>query len=236
MAHIYDNEQQPYYDSGGFNNPRYNRYNGGFFFLIVIIFLLLFFWTDLPQLRNSLDHWLSGTPFFTILPVELSVTGNNTEIRYVTADNLNLREQPSERARASYLLPRGTKVALLGDSHRESDGDVWLKVKAESFVGMQVGWVRQLWLGRIHYIPATLPIRRSITTPVTEVRYITADSLNLRDAPSRAARASYSLPRGTKITLLGNTKQDFDGEVWFKVRVATFNGTHVGWVNQRYFE
>ncbi len=237
MAHmVYDNEQQSYYGSGRFNNP---RYNGGFFLLLVVILLLLFFWADLPGLRNSLEQWLSVNSNSAIFSVAVPITENNSEIRSVTADNLNLREQPSERARASYLLPRGTKVALLGNSHRESNGDVWLKVKADSFAGAQVGWVRQLWLGRIHYTPdtpATPLIRRSITRPVTEVRYITADSLNLRDAPSKAARASYSLPRGTKITLLGNTKQDFDGEVWFKVRVATFDGTHVGWVNQRYFE
>jgi uncharacterized protein YgiM (DUF1202 family) len=230
---IYDNEQPSYYDSGSLNNP---RYNGGFFLLLVVILLLLFFWTDLPRLRNNLDYWLSGNSNSAILPVKDSVTGNNTEIRYVTADNLNLREQPSELARATYQLPRGTKVALLGNSHQEPDGDVWLKVKAESFVGMQVGWVRQLWLGRNPYTAITPPLRRSIRRPTPEIRYITADNLDLRNEPSNGARASYSLPKGTKVTLLGNTEQDFDGEIWFQVQIATFDGTSIGWVNQRYFE
>lgn len=234
MAHlIYDNERPSDFDSGSFNN---SRYSGGFFLLLVIVMLLLFFWSDLPRLRNNIDHWLTGDPPTTILPVRDSVTGNNTEIRYVTADNLNLREQPSELARASDLLPRGTKVALLGDSYQESDGDVWLKVKAESPFGMQVGWVRRLWLGRNPSTAVTPPIRRPATRPVAEIRHITANNLDLRDEPNNSARARYSLPKGTRIVLLGNTEQDFDGEVWFKVRVATFNGTRVGWVNQRYFE
>lgn len=230
---IYDNDQQSYYDSGNHDNP---RHHGGFFLSLVIILLLLFFWADLPRLRNNLAYWLTGDTHSTIFPVKDSVTGNNTEIRYVTADNLNLREQPSELARASYQLPRGTKVVLLGDSHQESDGDVWLKVQAESFAGIQRGWVRQFWLGRNQYFAPPPPLRRAVTISASEIRYITVDTLDLRDEPSQTAQAIYFLPKGTKVTLSGNTHQDSDGEVWFKVRVATFNGTKVGWVNQRYFE
>jgi uncharacterized protein YgiM (DUF1202 family) len=234
MAHIlYDNEQQSYSNSVGLNNP---RYNGGSFLLLVVILLLLFFWADLPRLRNNLDHLLTGGSNSAILPVKDSAPGNPPEIRYVTADNLNLREQPSELARASYQLPRGTKVALLGNSHQEPDGDVWLKVRTESFVGLQVGWVRQLWLRRNAHTAVPPPVRRSITRPAPEIRYITANNLVLRDQPSNAARPSYALPKGTKVTLLGNTEQDFDGKVWFQVRVATLDGTRIGWINQRYFE
>ncbi len=232
MAHIlHGNEQQSYSDSVGINHP---RYSGGLFLLLVVI-LLLFFWADLPRLSNNIDHLLTGGSNSAILPVKDSAPGNHTEIRYVTADNLNLREQPSELARASDQLPRGTKVALLGNSHQEPDGDVWLKVKAESFLGLQVGWVRQLWLGRNPY-PAVPPVRRASTNPAPETRYITANNLNLRDQASKVARPSYSLPKGTKVILLGNTEQDFDGEVWFQVRVATLDGTRIGWINQRYFE
>jgi uncharacterized protein YgiM (DUF1202 family) len=230
---IYDNEQPAYYDSGGYNNP---RYNGGYVLLTIIILLILFFWGDLPRLRNNLAYWLTGNPNSTILPVEAAITRNNTDIRYVTADNLNLREEPSNLARSSYILPRGTKVALLGESHQESDGSVWLKVKAQSFAGTQVGWVRQLWLGRNQNTAITPPVKGSITVPITEIRYITADNLDLREEPGNLARASYFLPRGTKVTLLGNTHQDSDGDVWFKVRVETSDGRRVGWVSQQYFE
>jgi hypothetical protein len=54
-----------------------------------------------------------------------------------------MREQPGFYAQSSYILPRGTEVALLGESHQELDGNVWLKVRVETFEGPYVGWVNQ---------------------------------------------------------------------------------------------
>jgi hypothetical protein len=70
----------------------------------------------------------------------------NAQIRRVNADSLNLREQPGNDARASYILPRGANVELLGESHQELDGNVWLKVRVETLEGTYVGWVSQQYI------------------------------------------------------------------------------------------
>src|SRR6185503_8547715 len=110
MAIIYDTDQPAHYgnhyDSPGSYNP---RFNSSLALLVIVILLLMLFWGDLPWLRRNLNAVL-------IPPVQGSITRPLTDIRYVTADNLNLREEPSPAARASYLLRRGTKVALLGES------------------------------------------------------------------------------------------------------------------------
>jgi hypothetical protein len=85
-------------------------------------------------------------PNSRVMPVEGSIITPITEVRYVTADNLNMREQPGYNAQASYILPRGTNVALLGESHQELNGDVWLKVRVETFEGPYVGWVSQRYV------------------------------------------------------------------------------------------
>jgi len=57
-----------------------------------------------------------------------------------------MREQPGSGAQVGYILPRGTNVALLGESYQEFDGDVWLKVRVETFEGPYVGWVNQQYV------------------------------------------------------------------------------------------
>jgi Bacterial SH3 domain len=111
-----------------------------------VILLVLFFWTDLPRLLGNLDFWLRDNRNSTVQPVEGSRMPPITEIRRVAADGLNLREQPGNNAQASYILPRGTQVVLLGESHEETDGDVWLRVRVETFEGMRVGWVSQRYV------------------------------------------------------------------------------------------
>jgi hypothetical protein len=106
----------------------------------------LFFWTDLPRLRSNLGYWLRDNPNSMTIPVQGSAIGHMTETRYVTVDNLNMREKPGIDAPTSYSLPRGTRVALLGESHRGLDGGVWLKVKVETLEGMHVGWVSQQYV------------------------------------------------------------------------------------------
>jgi SH3 domain-containing protein len=145
MAHIiYDSDQHIYNDAGDYNNHRSTGYyspriNGGLAILVIVIVLILFFWVDLPRLRGNLNS--------VVIPeVENRVTRPNTDRRYVVADNLNLREEPINYARVNYILPRGTKVTLLGDSYQADDGGVWLKVSVETFEGIQVGWVSQRYI------------------------------------------------------------------------------------------
>jgi uncharacterized protein YgiM (DUF1202 family) len=145
MAHIiYDSEKQFHNDSRDHNSRRstdYNgpRFNGGLAILVIVIVLILLLWVDLPRLRSNLNTVI--TP-----EVENRVTRPNTDSRYVVADNLNMREEPINDARVNYILPRGTKVTLLGDSYQAIDGGVWLKVSVETFEGTQVGWVNQRYV------------------------------------------------------------------------------------------
>lgn len=150
MAHIiYDNDQPGHYNSAG----RYgSRSNGSYALLVIVILFVLFFWADLGGLRANLDSWLRDNsnsrvmPNSRGMPIEGSIRNPVTEIRYVTADNLNMREQPGSDTQSGYILPRGTKVALLGESHHERGGDVWLKVRVETFEGPYVGWVSQQYV------------------------------------------------------------------------------------------
>jgi Bacterial SH3 domain len=144
MAHIiYDNDQPGHYNSGGHYS---SRSNGSYALLAIVILLVLFFWADLGWLRSNLDSRLRGNPNSRVMPVERPIINSITEIRYVTADNLNMREQPANNAQASYILPRGTKVELLGESHQELNGAVWHKVRVQTFEGTSVGWVNQQYV------------------------------------------------------------------------------------------
>jgi hypothetical protein len=124
MAHIiYDNDQPGHYNSTGYHG---HRSNGSYALLAIVILFVLFFWADLGWLRADFDSRLRGNPNSSVMPnsrvmpVEGSIINPITGVRYVTADNLNMREQPGFYAQASYILPRGTKVALLGESHQNS--------------------------------------------------------------------------------------------------------------------
>jgi Bacterial SH3 domain len=151
MAHIiYDNDHRDHYDSAGYNR---SRFNGSYALIAIVILFVLFFWADLGWLRGNLDSWLRGNRNSTVQSrnstvqrVEGSRITSIAEIRHVTVDNLNLREQPGNDAQASYTLPRGTQVALLGESHHRLNGDVWLKVRVETFEGPYVGWVSQRYV------------------------------------------------------------------------------------------
>ncbi len=116
-----------------------NRFNGGLVvFIAIILLLLLLYGTDLSWFR------LNRTAAVT--PVEVSLTNPATSVRYVIPDSLNLRVEPNNYAPVSYVLPRGTRVVLLGDSHLERDGDPWVKVSVQTFEGPVVGWVNQQYI------------------------------------------------------------------------------------------
>jgi len=129
-----------------FDRLPWPRSNSSYALLTIVILFVLFFWADLGGLRANLGSMLSGNPNSRVMPVEGPIINPITGIRYVTADNLNMREQPGSDAQVGYILPRGTNVALLGESHQEFDGDVWLKVRVETFEGPYVGWVNQQYV------------------------------------------------------------------------------------------
>lgn len=70
--------------------------------------------------------------------------------------------------------------------------------------------------------------------PGGTIAYVTADNLNMRVAPGNYSQVTYILPQGTRVTLLGETYRELDGDMWVQVRIQTNEGLQVGWVNRRY--
>jgi hypothetical protein len=89
MAHIiYDNDQPGHYSSTGYHG---HRSNGSYALLAIVILFVLFFRADLGGMRANFGSWLRGNPNSIVMPVEGPIINPITEIRYVTADNLNMR-------------------------------------------------------------------------------------------------------------------------------------------------
>jgi hypothetical protein len=120
-----------------YNNPE--GYGGALLAILVIIFLIaLFLWNY--GYRPSYVN----TPVVTN-PVGV-VSRPFSNVSYVTADNLNLRVRPNYYSYGTYILPRGTRVDLLGESYTEPDGDTWLRVRVQTLYGWQYGWVNQRYI------------------------------------------------------------------------------------------
>ena len=118
MAHIiYDNDQPGHHNSTGYNS---NRSNGSYAVLAIVILFVLFFWADLGGLRANLGSRLRGNPNSRVTPVERPIINSITGIRYVTVDNLNMREQPASGAQAAIFCPEELTSRFLGNHTRNS--------------------------------------------------------------------------------------------------------------------
>lgn len=127
--------------SGYYDQPEYysNRHGGSLAILAVVAALLiLLLWNTLPS-RTDSSRSATG-------PMESSVSRDLTSIRQVSAYELNLRRGPDDRSEVSYILPRGTKVTLLGETHTDPTGNVWLRVIVETRQGKQIGWVDERYV------------------------------------------------------------------------------------------
>jgi uncharacterized protein YgiM (DUF1202 family) len=145
MARIIEYDERDY-GSG-------SRFGGGSVAAAVILLLLILYLSGyLP--------WFTGasttirTPVTTpIAPgiVRPPVTGGGVlvpsgVVGYVIADNLNMRSGPGNYSPATYILPRGTRVTLLGETYQEADGDLWVQVRIEANEGPQIGWVNRRYI------------------------------------------------------------------------------------------
>ncbi|MEP7343455.1 MAG: SH3 domain-containing protein [Acidobacteriota bacterium] len=111
--------------------------------LVVVILVILYFTGYLPGFTSASPRYdqrgyVAPTSSGTILP-----TGN---IGYVSADRLNMRDAPGGGAPITYILPRGTRVTVLGESYQEPSGSVWLKVQIDTYEGLQIGWVNRQYI------------------------------------------------------------------------------------------
>ena len=104
----------------------------------VVVVLILQVWNPLSsQTASTRTAVAEKEPLISRAP---------TNTRYVTADDLNLREDPSNWAVVSYILPRGTEVTLLGEAHRDLNDNVWIRVSVETLEGRQSGWVHERYV------------------------------------------------------------------------------------------
>jgi hypothetical protein len=65
---------------------------------------------------------------------------------------------------------------------------------------------------------------------------VAADRLYLREGPGIQYVATYLLPENWKVSLIGDYKTNYDGEVWARVLVQTDEGIQEGWVSRRFLE
>jgi uncharacterized protein YgiM (DUF1202 family) len=122
----------------------------------------------------------------------------------IATDSLNLRTGPSTADRVRTVLPRGALVTLTG---RGSNG--YLSV---SYKGIQ-GWAYATYLSG------------GSPPSIKNVKVRTTDALNLRSGPSQGSRVLRTLPRGSRLTLTGESKNGF---------VGANVGGRKGWVAAQY--
>jgi len=104
----------------------------------VVVVLILQVWTPLSSQTASTRT--------AVAEMEPPISRDPTNTRLVTADDLNLREDPSNWSEASYILPKGTEVTLLGEAHRDLNNNVWLRVSVQTPEGRQSGWVHERYI------------------------------------------------------------------------------------------
>jgi Bacterial SH3 domain len=125
--------------------PGYSgRSSGGMIALLLLLFLVVIsLWNQDSWLRNR----LRSTPVQVETPILAPTAPVVTGIGFVQADNLNMRVAPSNNAAVAFILPRQTRVTLVGESHQELDGDVWVRVNVATNEGIQTGWVQRRYVG-----------------------------------------------------------------------------------------
>ncbi len=129
----YDSEASV--DTGGFSG----RLLGS---LALIFLVLLVLWNNEPGVE------VASTPLVNQIArkSEGILLAPVVDVKYVAADNLNMRVKPDNYADVSYVLPRATRLELLGEAHQEWDGDRWARVRVNTPDGVQQGWVRSQYI------------------------------------------------------------------------------------------
>ena len=100
---------------------------------LVFLVLVLAGWIAWKNHRDGFSGGPGTAPYSTAA---------DSAVHWVNADNVNLRSQPEARARVLYVLPRNTRVLLLGEYQTELNGDTWAKVRVQVGNGYaQDGWI-----------------------------------------------------------------------------------------------
>lgn len=143
----------------------------------------------------------------------LSKRPSAVEITGVTTDSLNLRSGPSSTSPVIAVIPAAASLVVTGES---SDG--YLAVTWSGFQGYAHGdWIRTG--GTPQPAPPTVPDLPAAGTAVT------TDSLNMRAGAGTGYSVLTVMPKGTTVTLTGQSANGFFGVSW--------NGT-TGWASADY--
>ncbi|MEO6725938.1 MAG: SH3 domain-containing protein [Blastocatellia bacterium] len=138
MARIIEYDET---DSGGSRGS--GGSGGGAAALVVVVLILLYMSGYMPGFNNTSAAY--GQRGY-VAPATAGITIPAGNISYVSADRLNMREAPGSYSMITYILPRGTRVTLLGDSYRDPNGEVWVQVRIDTYEGLQTGWVNRQYV------------------------------------------------------------------------------------------
>jgi hypothetical protein len=139
MARIVEYDERGYGDGQG----RRGVGGGGAGIAIIVILFILYYSGYMPAFSTV---FTAVRPTEVISPVEAGTMRLTRGVGQVTADNLNMRASPGKSGQATYILPRGTRVEVFGESYQEPDGDLWVQVHIETNEGPQVGWVNRRYI------------------------------------------------------------------------------------------
>ena len=111
----------------------------------------------------------------------------------VTTDNGNVRDQPNATAKILTTVPHGKQVTMIGTAN----GGAWAHVMVDGLDGY-------MDLVQLDKAPATATYGSTDQTPL---RYMIVDSDNgnVRAQPTTESALLVTLPRGSRVALLGST-------------------------------
>jgi len=124
------------YNEGDYGEGRSG--GGSAALLVVVILVILYLSGYLP--------WFTTASTGYVAPVSPGITIPTGNIGYVSAERLNMRDAPGSYAPVTYILPRNTRVTLLGESYQEPNGEIWAKVQIDTYEGLQIGWVNRKFI------------------------------------------------------------------------------------------
>lgn len=137
MARIIEYDERDRIDNSGGSG------GGRIAIAVIVILFILYYSGYLP----GFGALFSGGRLTELAPSVETVTMRSTGgVSYVIADNLNMRASPGNYGQVTYILPRGTRVELSGESQQEPDGNFWVQVRVETYEGPQVGWVYRRYI------------------------------------------------------------------------------------------
>jgi hypothetical protein len=122
--------------------------------------------------------------------------------------------------------PKGSEFDPAGEGHKSGG----------LFIATLLSAIIALIISGFYFLrtDSTIPKIGTTISLVTDTRRVDVYELNMRESPSLNSPIKFILPQGTVVQTLNDAQQEFNGDVWIKVRVQTREGLQDGWVNSRY--